>query len=450
MTTRILIIDPDSQHRTCLEGHLRAEKHRVVAVADPAQARAVLSAVHFDIVICDLQLARDPSGAELLSWCSSSQSNLTLIVCSDSDKDEALAEAARIGAFDHLVKPFRFAPARMAVARAQAREAVRRARALRDREFERGLASIPIVAASPGMIELLEEIDRIAALEAPVLLIGENGVGKESIARVIHAQSPRRHGPFVALDCSAAHHTNLESLLWGELEGNVDRAGERSRGLLCDAAQGTLYLAGIPALPARLQGRLLHDLRADAQTPSPAAELPRLLASSASAPEASVSHGEFSGSLLACIGASRLLVPPLRARRDDIVLLADHFLARARQRQGRGSTNLTDEAIECLRSHAWPGNIEELRNVIAEAALLVTGDRLLRSHLPERLRSGVAPRNGEPHSPLSLRAARKRIESDLIQRALRETGGNRTHAARLLEISHRALLYKIKEHRIRD
>jgi len=454
VTARILIIDPDSQQRACLEGQLRARSHRVVAVADSDQARAVLSAVHFDIVICDLELGRDADGAALLSWCSGPQSNLTLIACSDSDKDEALAEATRVGAFDHLVKPFRASPVLMAVARAQAREAARGARALLGREFERCLAKIPIVAASAGMIELLEEIDRVAALDDPILLIGENGAGKESIARVIHAQSPRRNGPFVALDCFATSHPALEALLWGDLEGSVDRAGERSRGLLCDASPGTLYLAGIPALSVRLQEQLLHSLRIDGGAENPsirqAAELPRLLVSSAVAPDASALHGEFSQPLLARLGAARLLVPPLRERRDDLVLLADHFLARARRRQGQHPTNLSDEAIDCLRAYAWPGNIEELRNVIAEAALLATGDHLMRSHLPERLRSAAAPRDGEAHSPFSLRGARKRIESDLIRRALRETGGNRTHAARLLEISHRALLYKIKEHRIRD
>jgi two-component system, NtrC family, response regulator AtoC len=454
VNARILVIDPDSQQRACLEGQLRARGHRVVAVADSEQAQAVLSAVRFDIVICDLELGRGAEGAALLNSCARPRSNPTLIMCSHSDKDEALAEAARMGAFDHLAKPFQASAVLMAVSRAHAHEAARRARALLDREFERCLTRIPIVAASPCMIELLEEIDRVAALEEPILLIGESGVGKESIARVIHAQSPRRHGPFVALDCCATRNQTLEALLWGGLEGQVDRAGERSRGLLCDASQGTLYLAGIPALPARLQEQLLHVLRIDEgaenQSIRQEAELPRLLVSSVVVPHASASHGEFSESLLARLGSARLLIPPLRERRDDLVLLADHFLARARRRQGQAPIHLSDEAIESLRAYAWPGNIEELRNVIAEAALFANGDHLMRNHLPERLRSAAARVDGVAHSPFSLRSARKRIESDLIRQALRETGGNRTHAARLLEISHRALLYKIKEHRIRD
>jgi two-component system response regulator AtoC len=305
------------------------------------------------------------------------------------------------------------------------------------------------------MIEVLELMERAAGFKATVLLTGESGTGKEVLARAIHAQSPRRDESFVAVNCAAIPEALLESELFGHAKGAFTGADRARRGLFLEADGGTLFLDEVGELPLALQAKLLRVLQEEEVRPlgeSKARRIDaRVLAATARDLEAEVAGGRFREDLFYRLNVVRLVVPPLRERPKDIPLLVDHFLARFRDTLGKPVRAIADDALARLLAYRWPGNVRELENVIERALILADGERITLAELPANV---VTPQAGQAQaarpSDYSLRRARRAVEVDAIQRALRATGGNRTHAARLLEISHRALLYKLKEHGIRD
>jgi two-component system response regulator AtoC len=306
------------------------------------------------------------------------------------------------------------------------------------------------------MIEVLEVMERAAAFKSTVLLTGESGTGKEVLARAIHAQSPRREQAFVAVNCAAIPETLLESELFGHARGAFTGADRARRGLFSEANGGTLFLDEIGELPVSLQVKLLRVLQEEEVLPvgesKPRAIDVRVIAATSRNLEADVASGRFRDDLFYRLNVVRLDVPPLRERPKDVPLLFDHFLARFSKTLGKPIRGIADDALAHLVSYRWPGNVRELENVVERAVILSPSDRITLRELPESVVSPVgAAGEPEPGRPsFALKAARKSLEADLIRRALRATEGNRTHAARLLEISHRALLYKIKEYAIRD
>jgi two-component system response regulator AtoC len=304
------------------------------------------------------------------------------------------------------------------------------------------------------MIEVLEVMERAAGFKATVLLTGESGTGKEVLARAIHAQSPRRSEAFVAVNCAAIPEALLESELFGHAKGAFTGADRARRGLFLEADGGTLFLDEVGELPTPLQAKLLRVLQEEEVRPLGDSKSRRVdvrvLAATARNLEAEVAAGRFREDLFYRLNVVRLAVPPLRERPKDIPLLVDHFLAHFRDTLGKPVRGISDEALERLVAYPWPGNVRELENVIERAIILASADRIGLSELPQNV---AVPQPGAPAAgragDLSLRRARRVVEIEVIQRALRATGGNRTHAARLLEISHRALLYKIKEHGIK-
>jgi two-component system response regulator AtoC len=286
------------------------------------------------------------------------------------------------------------------------------------------------------------------------LLTGETGTGKEVLARAIHAQSGRRNEAFVAVNCGAIPETLLESELFGHAKGAFTGADRARRGLFSAADGGTLFLDEIGELPGALQVKLLRvlqdeEVRPIGESKSRKVDV-RVLAATARDIDGEVSAGRFREDLYYRLNVLRVRVPPLRDRREDIPLLVDHFLGHFRDSLGKPVRTIADDALERLTCYRWPGNVRELENVIERALILATSDRITLRELPANV---VSPESGEkPVRPgqLSLKRARRHFEEEMIRKALAATGGNRTHAARLLEISHRALLYKIKEYGIRN
>jgi two-component system response regulator AtoC len=302
------------------------------------------------------------------------------------------------------------------------------------------------------MIDLLELMERAAAYKSTVLLTGESGTGKEVLARAIHAQSPRRDAAFVAVNCGAIPETLLESELFGHAKGAFTGADRAKRGLFAEADGGTLFLDEIGELPTPLQVKLLRvlqeeEIRPVGESKSRAVDV-RVIAATARQLEAEVREGRFREDLFYRLNVVRLAVPPLRERPHDVPLLVDHFLERFRVALGKPVRAVADDALERLVAYPWPGNVRELENVIERAVILADGERITRSELPENVVS--PPPSASGGADFSLKRARRQAEVAAIERALRATGGNRTRAARLLEVSHRALLYKLKEYGIRD
>jgi two-component system response regulator AtoC len=297
-------------------------------------------------------------------------------------------------------------------------------------------------------------MERAAAYKSTVLISGETGTGKEVLARAVHAQSPRRNEAFVAVNCGAIPETLLESELFGHAKGAFTGADRAKWGLFREADGGTLFLDEIGELPTALQVKLLRVLQEEEIRPLGESKTRpvdvRMIAATARDLETEVEAGRFREDLFYRLNVVRLRVPPLRERPKDVPLLLVHFIARFRHAIGKPVRTVTDEALERLVEYPWPGNVRELENVIERAMILCDGDRVTLRELPANVVSPPEPGGAESAGSFNLRRARRGAEIETIRRALHATGRNRTHAARLLEISHRALLYKLKEYGIRD
>ena len=454
MPDRILIVDDDEGLRDSLQLVLSAEGFDVLTAASGDEALVRIDTTPADIVLCDLRMP-GIDGMELLPQLVRKLPTSTIIMMSAFGTEELAIEAMNRGAYDYLAKPFQPTEAVFTIRKAQERERLRRSNELLKRDVQRAVGDRPIVAASPVMIDLLEMMERAAGYKTTVLLTGESGTGKEVLARAVHAQSPRRGAAFVAVNCGAIPEQLLESELFGHARGAFTGADRARRGLFVEAHEGTLFLDEIAEMPTELQVKLLRVLQEEEVRPvgdskSRTVDV-RVIAATARDLESDVAAGRFREDLFYRLNVVRLEVPPLRARPKDISLLVDHYFAQYRERLGKPMSGIADDALDRLVGYRWPGNVRELQNVIERAVILADGDRITLRELPENVaRPSGSEATGNVAEDFGMRRARRSMETDLILRALRATGGNRTHASRLLEISKRALLYKIKEYAIRD
>jgi len=450
VTTRILVVDDDDALRESLELFLASEGFEVAAAADGPQALAQLERAPFDVVLSDLRMP-GIDGFELLPQLLRIAPGLTVILMSAYGTRELAIEALKRGAYDYLAKPFPPSEALLAIRKAQERERLRRAHDLLLRDLERAVGERPIVAASANMMAVLELIERAAEFKTTVLLTGESGTGKEVLARALHAQSARHNQAFVAVNCGAIPEALLESELFGHAKGAFTGADRARRGLFVEADGGTIFLDEIGELPLPLQVKLLRVLQEEEVRPvgeskSRAVDA-RVIAATARELPREVAEGRFREDLFYRLDVVRVTVPPLRERREDIPLLVDHFLASFRASLGKAVRSVADDALARLVSYAWPGNVRELENVIERAVILTNDERITLRDLPENVRGEAATAPPQTRAgDYTLSAARRRFEADWIRNALEAAKGNRTHTARLLGISHRALLYKLKEY----
>ena len=452
MLESILIVDDDDGLRESLELVLAGEGYHVSTAPDGSQALDRLDAAPIDLVLCDLRMP-GIDGFELIPQITRKHPGVPVILMSAYASDDLAVEAMKRGAYDTLAKPFQPSEVLLLLSKAREREKLRRSNELLQREVARAVGDRPIVAASKPMIELLEMLERTAAYKTTALLVGESGTGKEVLARAIHSQSPRNAEAFVAVNCGAIPENLLESELFGHTKGAFTGADRARRGLFLEANSGTLFLDEIGELPVALQVKLLRVLQEEEIRPvGDSKDQPvdvRVIAATSRDLDAEVKAGRFRQDLFYRLNVVRLDVPPLRERREDIPLLVDHFLSRTRESLGKRVRSVDDDALDRLSRYAWPGNVRELENVIERAVILCDSDRIRSGDLPDALNATAAAPAGYNPEDYSLRLARRLAEITAIERALTATDANRTHAARLLGISHRSLLYKLREYGIR-
>ena len=303
------------------------------------------------------------------------------------------------------------------------------------------------------MQAIFKTISKIADFKTTALVMGESGVGKELVARAIHKRSSRRGGPFCAVNCGAIPETLLESELFGHKRGAFTDASSDRIGLFEQATTGTLFLDEIGELPQKLQVKLLRVLQEEVvrklgDTRDTKVDV-RIIAATHRDLNAETKAGRFREDLFYRINVLQIVIPPLRDRKEDIPILLDHFLARNNARFGTAIRGFEPEAKRLLLEYAWPGNVRELENTVERAMVLAERETMFVEDLPDRLREARDPVKMQLMSgELSIKKTARAIEEILIRRALLKTGGNRTRAAEVLEISHRALLYKIKDYHI--
>ncbi|MBW2232179.1 MAG: sigma-54-dependent Fis family transcriptional regulator [Deltaproteobacteria bacterium] len=450
---RILIVDDDDALRESLALVLSSEGYELVSAANGEEALECIDEAPVDVILCDLRMP-GLDGFDLIPQLGRKLPGSPVILMSAHGTSDLAIEAMRRGAYDYLAKPFQPSEVLLTLRKTQEREKLRRANHLLQRDVDRALGDRPIVAASESMIELLELLERTAAFKTTPLLTGESGTGKEVLARAIHSQSPRRDEPFVAVNCGAIPEQLLESELFGHTKGAFTGANRARRGLFAEAERGSIFLDEIGELPPPLQVKLLRVLQEEEIRPVGDSKSRRIdvrvIAATARDLEQEIKTGHFREDLYYRLNVVRLHVPSLRERKQDIPLLVDHFLSRFRESLGKPVRAIADDALERLANYRWPGNVRELENVIERAVILTDSERITLKQLPSNIVDAHHEMAATPDGDFSLRRARRAFEAKLIQRALRATEGNRTHAAKLLEISHRALLYKIKEYEIRD
>jgi two-component system response regulator AtoC len=393
-------------------------------------------------------------GLDLLATLKAKGNEATVIVMSAYGNMDLAIEAMKAGAYDYVQKPFKPDEVVLALRKAEERESLRREnRALRD-EIRKEHRFEDILAKSAKMQDIFRTVAKIAEYKTTVLVTGESGSGKELVARAIHRRS-KRSGSFVAVNCGAIPENLLESELFGHKKGAFTDANQDRRGLFEEANGGSLFLDEIGELPLALQVKLLRVLEDEkirrlGETRDVQVDVRIITATHRDLPT-ETKAGRFREDLFYRLNVLLIHCPPLRERREDIPLLIDHFLARNNARLGTSIRGLDTEARRLLYEYAWPGNVRELENTIERAMVLTEGDTITAADLPERVREARDPVQMQLASgELSVKKTMRIIEEILIRRALQKTKGNRTRAAEILEISHRALLYKIKDYVITD
>ena len=407
-----------------------------------------------DVVLTDVRMPK-MGGLDLLSTLKAKGNEATVIVMSAYGNMDLALDAMKAGAYDYVQKPFKPDEVVLALRKAEERELLRREnRALRD-EIRKEHRFEDILAKSARMQDIFRTITKIAEYKTTVLVTGESGVGKELVARAIHRRSSRRGGPFVAVNCGAIPENLLESELFGHKKGAFTDAVHDRRGLFEEATEGTLFLDEIGELPLGLQVKLLRVLedekiRRVGDTRDLQVDV-RIITATHRDLHAETKAGRFREDLFYRLNVLPIHCPPLRERRDDIPLLIDHFVAKNNTRLGTSIRGLDTETRRLLYEYSWPGNVRELENTIERAMVLSEGEQIVAADLPERIREARDPVQVQLASgELSVKKTTRIIEEILIRRALQKTKGNRTRAAEVLEISHRALLYKIKDYQITD
>jgi two-component system response regulator AtoC len=451
----VLVVDDDASMRHLLSVILADHGYEARAVASGEDALRELAARDYDLVLTDVRMP-GMGGLELLRRILALEPERLVIVMSAYGSQDAALEAMKAGAYDYVSKPFRPDEVVLVLRKAEERERLARENRRLRTELSDAYRPEAIVGGSQAMQELLRQVAKVAPQKATVLLQGESGTGKELLARALHEGSPRASLPFVAVNCGAIPAELIESELFGHVRGAFTDAVRAKKGLATEADGGTLFLDEIGELPIGVQVKLLRFLQEQEVRPvgdvrSRRVDV-RVVAATSRDLSSDVGAGRFREDLLYRLDVVRLRLPPLRERPEDIAPLAAHFLARhARLRPDLPGLALGDDAREALLAHRWPGNVRELEHALERAVVLADGALIHEQDLPDAIRAPArAPeRAGEtPPDDLSVKRATRALEERLIRAALERTGGNRTRAAELLDLSYRALLYKIRDYGI--
>jgi len=451
---RILVVDDEAKMRRILEMALKGMGHQVEQAGDGVEALAAIDNAPFDLVLTDLRMPR-MDGIELLRELRQRGEEVPVIVLTAYGTIETAVEAMKSGALDYIIRPFEMDTVELAVNRALAMSAVQREnRFLRD-EVEKGWGEF--IGASDAMQKLYRLVQQVAPARSNVFIVGETGTGKELVARALHEASGRS-GLFVPLNCAAIPEELLESELFGHKKGAFTGA-TRDRVGKCELASGgTLFLDEITEMPLALQAKLLRVIQegtverlgSNVTTPVDV----RFVAATNRDPQQAVTEGRLRQDLYFRLNVVRIDVPLLHEREGDIPLLAEYFLRKYAAELGRPIPHLQPQTLERMQAYSWPGNVRELENLMERAAVLCQGNKITLEHFPAEIAQPAASPSAIPvleaalPDSLAMKEQVELLEARLIKEALQRTDNNKSAAARLLEVSERALWYKIKRYGI--
>ena len=455
---KILIIDDEESMRHMLSIILKKEGYDAVSAESGRQAIKILEKEDFDFILCDIRMP-GMDGIEFLKsfniLTTGHSPPSTVVMMSAYGAIDTAIECMKLGAYDYISKPFKTDEIILTLKKAEERERLKRENTRFKHIAEQEYDLKNIITEDKQLLEIFKLIKKVADYNTTVLITGESGTGKELIARAIHYHGKRKDKLFVAVNCGAIPAMLLESELFGHVKGAFTDAVRNKPGLFEEADAGTMFLDEIGELPKELQVKLLRviqegEIRRVGDSKSKKIDV-RIIAATARDLSEEIKKGNFREDLFYRLNVVNINLPPLRERKGDIPILAGHFLKIYSDKFGKPIKGIDKEAMDAISSYQWPGNVRELENVMERAVILEDADVIKTDSLPfvnppspmgTDLKS--IPTWGMGGFDLSIKKAEEAIEKELIKKALDATGGNKTKAAELLEISHRALLYKIK------
>ncbi len=459
-TGRILVVDDEPSMRELLQIVLRREGYSVRLAENGRSALSTLEREPADVLISDIKMP-DMSGVEVLREAKRLDPDLVGIMVTAFASTETAVEALRLGAYDYLTKPFDVDELKAKVRNALERRELRQENVLLKRALRSASEFSNIIGRSKVMQAVFDLVETVAPTNSTILVTGESGTGKELVAQAIHFNSLRHERPFVALNCGALPETLLESELFGHVRGAFTGAAGNKKGLIETAERGTVFLDEISEMSPMMQVKLLRVLqerkfRRVGGVEETEADI-RIIAATNRDLSRMVGEGTFREDLYYRVNVIPVQLPPLRERREDIPLLAEHFLGKYRTQMGKAISSVSPDALHALEMFDWPGNVRQLENIIERAVALERSSSIQAESLPPEIR-GSAPDRSEasghdepmlPEAGLDLPRHLESQEREFVAQALRQTAGRHDKAARLLGISPRQFRYLLDKYALR-
>ncbi|WP_243357786.1 sigma-54-dependent transcriptional regulator [Fundidesulfovibrio terrae] len=454
MATQVLILDDERNYLLILEALLSDAGYAVTALDDPEMGMAYLEESEVDVVITDMKMPK-MTGQEVLERVKKSYPHIPVIIMTAFGSIEGAVDAMRVGAFDYVTKPFSNEELMLTVAKAAQFAKTQRENILLRKSLEERYAVHQVIGRSKAMGQVLEMVDRAAPSRSTVLIMGESGTGKEMVAKAIHYASPRKDQPFITVNCMALSSGVLESELFGHEKGSFTGAVAKRRGRFEMAHGGTLFLDEIGELSADIQVKLLRVLQERTFErvggTQPIEVDIRVVTATNKDLTAAVAAGTFREDLYYRLNVVRIDMPALRERREDIPLLAGHFLRKYAAENSKNVTGFTPEAMDALTGYEWPGNVRQLQNVVERCVVLASGELIGVEDLPAEVRDEETQyKSAVDLLPVQINLGEtlEKIEAALVRRALARTDFVQVKAAEMLGVSKSLLQYKLKKYNI--
>src|SRR3989441_6474666 len=451
---KILIVDDERSIRELLEIFLKKEGFGVASASSAQEGLALIKSAEFDLIISDIKMA-DMSGIDFLRELRASGFNDQFILLTAFPSAEADIQALKMGAFDYILKTENFMEElKLVVHKALENRRLREENTYLKREFKKVHGMGNLIGKSKKMQELFKVIEVVSVTNSTVLITGESGTGKELVAKAIHLNSPRAEEAFVSVNCGAFTETLLESELFGYVRGAFTGATANKKGLFEVSDKGTIFLDEVGDTSLAMQVKLLRvlqerTLRRVGSTEELSVDV-RIIAATNRDLSDMVAENQFREDLFYRISVIPLELTPLRHRRDDIPLLADHFLARLNAASDRKIERISEEALKKIENYEWPGNVRELENALERAFILETSNELSAQHLPENVSTNSRMRSTAsfPDEGFDLELYVENLQKNFLEEALRRTNRVQVKAAELLRMSYRSFRHYMQKYNI--
>jgi len=455
MKPRILVVDDEESIREFLEIMLKKEGYEVTCAEDGAKARDLLAKKSFDLVISDLQMP-NMTGIELLKHVKESYPDLVFMMITAFGTTESAVEAMKMGAYDYLTKPFKIDEVRLNITNALRAKHLEVENKVLKKELTKEYSFGNLVGNSETMHRIYDLVKRVSMTPTNVLITGESGTGKEVVAKAIHYNGPLKDKPFVTINCGAIPENLMESEMFGHKKGSFTGAVVDKSGLFEVADGGTLFLDEVGELPLTIQVKLLRAIqerviRRVGATDDIKIEV-RICAATNRDLDEMVKEGSFRQDLFYRLNVINIKTPSLRDRKDDIPLLANHFLKKYNERLNKSIGAISAEAMEMLKKYDYPGNVRELENIIERTVALEGGATILPESLPPFVNTPTGRKMASSHEieigddGIDLDRVMGQIEKELLVKAIHASNGVKKKAAKLLHITFRSMRYRVEKY----